>query len=652
MIRTRDRNRGGVASGSAPPAMDWRMPATVTTSAGLSAYGAALTASQAAVDSKTRPSFVVLAGNTDYVEWEVEEDGIALLSWLGQSGTVTITKNTVDQSYAEVFPSGSSTFGDQASGGRRQFMRMTVVDGDLIRMTVVAGAADRTLWPLLHNIPASGAYDSHIVFGASREADGLMSKVIEDIVIAADATRDPLVFNYAKSGASFGSGGLDSIEALIETAAPIYSPVAHYCILGSIIGGNVSALRPYDSTDKTTLDPLLQGAIDDLSDFVIGWANTSYRAYLSPDVTPTNQADGSLPFNDNIIHPLIAANVPDCYDSALGRSRIDEYLTVLYNRASLTDQVHGAYPSVRDLWAATWFVRVKNGSWAGITSQAETRVAAAEAAATTKATALSAYNEATYAMTALATSTAKTAFEARLAAIYPTVLFYEAVRLIDAAESSATSEAKATAQTALDAAETAGYVDAADPNNIAFQQARIDAIVVASFDQIIKVGFGSTTAVTGWNRTNSLSTGTAIADMNDDGGSATGVGLDITNAATNNSVNSGLVSEFDDIPDAILLSTWTDTSNSMGLTITGLDPLKLYDISVTASRSSGIVSSTRFSLNGVELTPDISAGMNVSVIAAGTDVAPDGSGEITVLAARAPGSSYAYFTAMVIKRKA
>lgn len=632
---------------------DWRMPASVATSSGLTASQTTLAAAQSAASSKSRPSVTVASGATEYIEWTVQSAGTAILSWLGQSaGTASVAKNGTDQGFGVVAPSGSDIDGVSGTGGRRQFWSGTVAVGDVIRLTIAAGAAARTVYPLLHLKPASGPWDAHVVFGASREAYAFGSKLMEDDIIAADATRDPIIFNYAVVGQV-----VSFVATNGQTAAPIYAGVARHALLGNIIGNNVSGARPYTSGQKSALDASIATIATAMSGYTIGFANTSYRSYTSaPAVAsglggvPTAPENGSAPYNDAVIGPSISTYAPACYDSSLQRARIDDYLAILYNRGSLTDEVHGAEAAERALWVATWFNYVRTGNWG--TSQIEQRVAGAEASASTKATALTNYNEAVYAMAALAATSAKTALQARLDAIYPTVLFYEAVRLIDLAVASVTQAAKDTAQAALNAASTAGYSGGTSPNTIAAQQARIDAIVIASYDQIVQVGFGSTTAVTGWNRiAPAASTGVIATDLLTSAGGSTGIGLNVTDAGTGNSANTGLTSAVPEIPTTILAATWAETGNGITFEITGLTVGRLYTLWLMPSRSTGTASTTQFVVNGTSRGAAVTNNNNVTDYRVVTDVAPDAGGKITVRAQRGTGS-FVYMTVLRLLRQA
>lgn len=234
------------------------------------------------------------------------------------------------------------------------------------------------------------------------------------------------------------------------------------------------------------------------------------------------------------------------------------------------------------------------------------------------------------------------------------MLFYEAVRLIDAAVSAVSQPAKDAAQAGLNAAVAAGYTGGTAPNTVAAQQARIDAIVIASYDQIVNVAFGTTSpAVTGWNRlAPGASSGVIASGLLDASGTTTGIGLNVTDAGTGNSSNTALTSAIADVPSAVLSHTWVENNNGITVEVTGLDPAKLYTLQLTASRTTGSATAVRFVVNGVSRAPDIASTNNTTQILIVPNVAPSAGGVITVRAQRGAGSSFAYFTVMRVLRQA
>lgn len=100
---------GGPVTPATPPE-DWRMPATVTASSGLSAFQTALQAGQATAASKTRPSFVVPAGATEYVDYTVAASATPQMLVVraggasNSPGTPTIAIGGVDAGFVPQYP--------------------------------------------------------------------------------------------------------------------------------------------------------------------------------------------------------------------------------------------------------------------------------------------------------------------------------------------------------------------------------------------------------------------------------------------------------------------------------------------------------------------------------------------------------------------
>lgn len=643
-----------VAAAPTSPPADWRMPATVTTTSGISAAQTALAAAQTSALSKTRPSFTVASG-TEKVSYAIAASTTpVLLSWVGApyNGSA-IDIDGVGQTFTQQFPQGSGADlpGDYAGTGttkpgRRQFFLVPPSASARVIGLSITGAA--TVYPLLHQLPASGPWDAHVSLGASREDQGMPSRYMEDAIIALFPTRDPVVFAWGKSSAN-----ADDIAAYATQIASIYAGVAKFATVGAVITNSWSL--PYTSGQGATLGPKQAAIRNTLSAAGIspGVGTISYRSTNS--TTPAAQDNGSKPYNDNIVIPDVAANLTAQYDGTFLRPRIDEYLLTLFYRGLLSDDRHGSsgqYDQVSAYWADQWYRFIYTGAW-GV-SMIEQIVAAAEAGATTKATALTKYNEAAYARDALAASSGKTSVSARLAAIYPTVMFYEAVRVIDAAVAAPSTPSKAAAQAALDAAVTAGYSGGTAPNTVTAQQARIDAIVLVTYTKIAQVGLGSTTAVTGWNRTNSTTAVASgvIADLLTQAGASTGWALNVTNAGTmsTNNANSAQVSAMAEFPSAILTGAAPDSSNQLEVTVSGLDNAKTYDVLATSTRTGVASRNGKLTLNGVNLG-EFDVANNVTNQWTASNVAPVG-GVITFNFARGTGASTCYGTALIVKERA
>lgn len=109
------------------------------------------------------------------------------------------------------------------------------------------------------------------------------------------------------------------------------------------IGGNdVSATRPFDTatdTEKANLGNNLQyivNTIESAGHTCIA-SSITYRTY--PDVPP--ESNGSLPYNEQIVNPLIQASLPEFWDSSLGRPSFDLYTEIYNNQDWISnDWVH------------------------------------------------------------------------------------------------------------------------------------------------------------------------------------------------------------------------------------------------------------------------------------------------------------------------
>ena len=660
LFAMRQGGGGSVPEPSIIPPENWRMPATVTTD--ISGAQSSLAAAQTASASKSRPSVTVPSSSTRYIEWTVAEAGSALVSFIANGGTFAITKNGVDQGFAPTLAPGSAGIQGNspvAIPGLRQFKLISVAANDVIRLTCAAGG-NVTLRPLLHKMPATGPKDTHLLIGASLERE-LASEPIESAIAAIYPNRDPLVFNWGIGGA-LSSGIADQTDEAVTA----YNGIVSYPYIGTMLGGDVTSGRPYTSGQAASITANLNTVLTKLNAGIfqaIGIESTTYRQYESG--LPADQSLGSKPYNDNVLFPWIAANLPDLYDASLQRARLDTYLLTLYYRNNLRDEVHGDatfYTLRAALIADTWMRRIYTGSWF-YTSQAEVRVAAVEAAAAGAGTGSAAkvlYDEAILAMAALAsTTTAKTALVARLNAVQTQVLYRAADDLVAAAEASKLQADKNAAQTAINAASAVGA-------NVTPLQTRLDAIATATVLQTIYIRHGNGGAIAGWNNANepiepSGVAGVVIANLVNNAGANTGFTYEQTEQPasgkqiwTGTSTNTAQTSGVAWVPNAVLTQPlyWNNTNNPLGVTweFSGLNNSRKYDIAMMGSRTGGTGRNVIITVNGVDL-PQMDCGNNTSTVVEAVGVSPV-SGKIT-LAIRVgnPNNAYGYLNATRIIEK-
>ena len=591
------------------------MPAGVTTDTDAQGQLAAASADMAA---KIRPVVTLPGGTTRHAEWAMGETGMLLYSQIA-SGPGVDTALTLN--------GAALSFANTPEDAQRKGLSVPVEAGDVLRATWTAGGSTRTLHPLLHKRPDTGPWDAHLFIGASRE-DDQPNLAWEEDIIAAHPGRDPVIFVDGQSG-----GNVQGIARAAPARAAQYAGMAHYVLGGTLIGNNVTAGRPYDGAEHATITDALDTIRAAYGDFAFAMSNTSYRQYrTTPAVTPANQQDGSAPYNDAIIHPWIAANLPELYDPAIKRSRVDEYLEVLFDRNALIDGIHGAYPGVRALWADSWFRYVYTGAWGP--SQIERRVADAEVKAhdtSAAARAKTAHEEAGFALAALEPTDAKAEYAGRLAAIAGVVLRKIADAATAHAEAVGTQAAKDAAQSAIDAA-------AAEGADISALQTRLDAVTVdqTSQVQIIRIQSGGGTQAPGFNLANEHATGEGVhvADLKDIEGNETGIVYRYRDGPEPGPQTwLGTVSQAAGVSQIAWLP---DTVTARGVygRLTGLTPIarsqltnipagKVCDIEFYGTRSGSAGRNTVFGVNGTAL-PQIDVANNYARVARAVGVAPDG----------------------------
>lgn len=626
------------------------MPAIVATSSGLSGSQSALASASAAPVSKARPSATVASGSTDWIEWEVQASGQALLSFIPRSSGhgFAIALDGEDQNFAKAIPVGTG------ESNRRQAHVMTVTAGQKIRLIIAANGAACTIEPLLHLIPASGPWDAHLLIGPSLLQDGYQSSAYESSIRAVFPNRDPVAFNYARTGYTVAQ-----IDGIVPQALVHFGQAARYAWCGGLLANDIANDAP-DAAKISSRATSMAAIVDKLegAGLTVGMGSTRYIKY-SGDAVPANQTTGTRPYDLAITFPFIRERLPQLWQADIDRPRYDEYLLTLNSRDLHSDHIHGSsaqYALERTAIAETWHRFLYTGTW-GYTPQIERILAEAEAAATNEADAFVRYIEADFAVIGLGSGGPKDAFRARLEAIRATTLFFEAKRLIAVAEASKAPADKTAAQNALDAARAAGFVDRASPDTIAEQQTRIAAIAGATFDQIVQIVFGTAApGVANWNGfafSGNTSAPTPHA-LVDERGAASGVSLVVENLLgpsnfTNGPQSGSQIAEF---PDPLIRSVMViSTGNGLDAKLTGLVPGRVYDIVAVGSGNSGLGRRTALFVNGVnqgdrDERDRLANPWRVSSVAA------DANGKIGVDFFKGSGSGYVYAVGLVLKRHA
>jgi hypothetical protein len=644
------------AGANAPlaPVQNWRLPI----SAAYDSAGTATASLAASSSTKTWPVLFIgtTLGETRVFAVKVDAVGSAggflaftafllntATNWTVEFEESTDSTDGVDGTWTDItwtpyFPTGSNAnlrlHPIPIAPGPERWVRGTLVNNTGVGMQLYVGAF---AWP------ESGLPDAWVVCGASLEADGHRSMDMINSFRAIHTDRDPVVFSYAKSGASSAD-----VETFTSESLTLY-PKASYWIFDT--GGNtVTNNRPWPGAQETMHDQV-QGAIQAIkaAGKVASCTRLTYRNYTaSPAVNGlTNQENGSKPYNEGMIDPIILEELPDHYDDELGIGRVDLYSVVLANRTILDDDPLGIHPSaagygfLRTHWADSFARWIYTGSWP--LSQVEQYVATAEGNSNTTNVAA-----ARHTLAALPTSAKRTALEDRAA-----------VAALNGADAAVTAAEAAASQATKDIAQTA--VDLMDETRNGAQktalQTRIDAILVIEqfITSKINVG-GDATAITGWQHwqpvTNSSRT------LTDDTGTATGWSIARSNVPETALASGGRALDSADgkFPSSVNISyaRFNNTANQTTLTISGLDNTKLYDLAFVSSRITvDTTYRTRYTVNGdtggaITLNPADATPPTASF----TNVSPSG-GAITVLVDRgaSPGSSvFGYLNGIWIRQ--
>lgn len=372
--------------------------------------------------NNARPSYTLAANTARTIAWKigaVAAPGAFIAYIVDKSGYTAVAEQSADSTNgtdgtwtrltdAIVFPAGGTS--SQGAANTRQIAMVPAGAASWVRLTLTHTASANVFYPAVYQRPTSGLSNVWLGVGASLEGYGMWSKDMEDAMVAAYPAQDPVFLRYAVGGTTVST--IKNSPA--EVAATHWANLFSYVIVGNAIGNDITNNQPISGTSQTTINTIRTNYDTLLNGFpgkIVFPVRTTYRAYSG--VSPTAQAGGSLPFNQQIVDPSVAANQSSAYDSALAIPRVDLYSTALLNRGSLNsgDPVH--YSTY--VWYQAELVRTAvrfayTGAWP--VSFIETQVAKAES--TTLAADI---NEAQYSINSLGTSSAKSALQARLSAI-------------------------------------------------------------------------------------------------------------------------------------------------------------------------------------------------------------------------------------------
>lgn len=398
------------------PVSNWRVP--VQAACDSAADSALVSALVAAGSDKSRPSYAVAANSTRTIAWRLGQilSPGGLLSFVCDGPSPTVTMAYSDDStdgangtwtnlgFAMVSPTAFYT-------GRRQPVVLPArAAGRWVRLVIQNPSTTiaYNISPLVHQLQTDKVRnDAQLIMGASQTTNGFLSAVYEAAIIAGFPTSDPIVFNYGEAGET-ASGILANCSPAISAFSSFVSRV----YLDNLIGNDITGAQPISDDSPSSLTTM-RSLVDQIVAAFSGWniftSDITFREYTG--VTPSAPDNGSLPYNQQIMWPAILADNPDCFDKALGVSRINLYSWALYNRNWLQDQIHYSnYSTYRAELVRTMEGRVRNSKWPDSYALMLVKRLEIERLYHLK-------REAGYAVSSLPASSTKTALQARIDAV-------------------------------------------------------------------------------------------------------------------------------------------------------------------------------------------------------------------------------------------
>jgi uncharacterized repeat protein (TIGR02543 family) len=413
---------------------------------------------------------------------------------------------------------------------------------------------------------------------------------------------DPLIFNHGNSGKTVGWLD-DNIQDILDSHPKAKFVAVH------IGGNNVSNTRPFSTMSDYYKDDFTDSYRSVINKIKAAGkiavpGRLTFRDYENdqPDKPGVYggglQENGSLPFNTEIIDPIIQELTPDFYNSDAGWGLVDLYNNILNNQELLNnDGVHPTFEGrevFRDFWKDTAF----NYVYTGVKVNALTPLE---------------FNNP----------------------------LEDANDLVSAAELSQEASDIALAQDKID--ELSDWPQYS--SDISGLQNRLDQIVVnTALRYLIDFGYSSYPSSPNWNNISTTTTAYSSSLITDSGATST-LMITIENEFSAQT-NSGYT--FYDLP----FSASRDGFNVRGyinddsvLVISGLSSLKKYTISFYSTTESASTYTTDFTIGG-ELKSVVSTN-NSDEIVIFEELIADLDGKITININT--DSNYGYLNAMVIQ---
>lgn len=652
------------------PVQDWRAVTTAVTDL-VGTADAAMQAQQAVKAAKARgASFATGVSSSAGRIFKVGPHTQPLwLAWwgLGQNGS-----SAVDVSTDAGATWTSAGFANQTIQGgtvadRTQIASIPAGAAKWIRLTCASSSSSYTVWPILFERPATGLAPVVLVWGNSIPHYHLAGDTGGSPATAPGAFMDACMAAYGgdpvvilASEPSAQIGGLQNHLTGVLATWGAFASTAYLC---GLIGGDATALHPYQASQKAALDTAidtfvgqvkaagLQVIMDDLS-FMFQALDELPQASLA------DQSPGRGPYNVNVVWGAISRHAAGSFDTDLQVGKSGMHFWSLYNAADLTDLKHptkNRFTAWQGFHASGWYRFLQTGVWPS--HQVHQRAATAEA------TLLQAeYDALGYALQLLPATTAKTALVNRRTVLLPLVLLKTANLAVVTYEASALPADKTAAQNAVAAAVAGGSsaADVASAYGVAVNLSgttacttRINAVGGITVTKRAKAYFGTASGSAPASFQNINTGSTFPVALITDVGSASGWTFNQAAAYTQGTSGSAVAvgAAPNDFPAATMGRYFNrSAAGGMSFTFSGLDPNKKYRIFIAVGLSSSTDRTETWSIqgNGAAVTsgaknPASSNSVIFSPDDGLKDIVPTGGGQITISCLQAGGNASATY---------
>lgn len=321
------------------PQQAWRLPInSVVDSQGDTTLQTAFVNSAAALSF---PSYTIANGATRSMTFDlpaVAAPGGLIYFIYDQVVTITAEVSTDGGTTWTALPYSSLAWNGAAQANiarRGQQVALEAGPARKVRFTMVNNSGYlNTTYLKIHQRPATGKADAWVLHGASLE-DAMGSIELYNEWKKQFPSSDPVWFSFSQGGQTS-----NRIRALVDQSIAQIPWVPYY--LYDVGGNDVTGGRPY--VEGSTTLPNFAITINNIkaAGCIPLICSISYRNYVDPNAVDgvNHPENGSLPYDLNLIYPVVASLSPENLHPVYQTTHMDAYSIVLRYRELLADQVH------------------------------------------------------------------------------------------------------------------------------------------------------------------------------------------------------------------------------------------------------------------------------------------------------------------------